>query len=345
MQERVKLFAAYTVLFLGGGAVLYLFFRYLAGVLFPFVLGWGIAMLVRGPADTLHKKIGISRGGARLLLAVFSAVLLGAVLFYGLRGLFLELTSLANRFGSDTVTVTENLREFLTGIPFIGERLATGDFLEEGASVLLSLLPMLLTGLADVLPTFLFTLGVAVIAAVYFCLDLDRIHMALSRRLPNTAGRILRATKDSALRAALSVLRAQGMLMLIAFVLMFLGFILLNVNYPLLLSGVIALLDFFPVLGVGLFLVPWGLLALLSGDRFLGVGLLILFTIIVAVRQITEPRLLGRGYGVHPLLTLLSLYTGGRLFGVFGLFLFPVLTLLLYEMLFADAEKKKRDLT
>lgn len=336
MGEKAKVYAAYTVLLLGGGAVLYLFLRYLAGVLLPFVLGWGIAMLVRGPADRIHKKIGIPRGALRLSLAVLLAGALGAVVFFGLRGLLSELSHLAAHLGGEGTPILDRLRGWLSAIPLLGERLATGDFWENGIAALTAALPSVLAAIADFLPSFLFTLGVGVIAAVYFCLDLDRIHAALAKRMPSAVGKSVRLAKDSALRAALSVLRAQGILMLIAFGCLLFGFILLNVNYPLLLSGILALLDFLPVLGVGVFLVPWGLLALASGERVLGIGLLILWAVILVVRQLIEPRLLGRGYGVHPLLTLLSLYAGGRLFGVLGLFLFPALTLLAYELLFSE---------
>ena len=114
----------------------------------------------------------------------------------------------------------------------------------------------------------------------------------------------------------------------------------MGVKYPLLLSGVIALLDFLPVLGVGIFLVPWGIVSLLTGERVLGIGLLLLFVAIAVVRQFLEPRILGRGYGVHPLVTLLSLYAGARLFGFFGLLIFPMITLFLFGMLFSDEKGK-----
>lgn len=344
MQEKVKVLAAYTVLLFGGGALFYLFLRYLAGVLLPFVLGWGIAMLVRTPAERMHRKTGISHGALRLFLALLFALSLGAVVFFGLRGLLLELSHLAAGLGADEAFFTERLTGWLSAIPILGERLASGDFLEKGTSALADALPDILAGIADFLPSFLFTLGVGVIAAVYFCLDLDRIHAALSRRLPSAFGHAVRVAKDSALRAALSVLRAQGILMLIAFGFLLFGFLLLDVNYPLLLSGIVALLDFLPVLGIGLFLIPWGLLALLSGERLLGIGLLILWMVTLIVRQLAEPHLLGRKYGVHPLLTLLSLYAGGRLFGVMGLFVFPAFTLLLYETLLTekDMEREKK---
>lgn len=341
MQNKITLAASVVVLILGGGALFYLFFQHLAGVLLPFVLGWGLAMSVRRPAAWLHEKTRISLGVARLLLVVLSAFLIGGFLVLALRGAFREISLFLSRFGTDSSLFGERIREWLASLPVIGERLSTGSVLEEGISMLLTALPTIVARLADILPAFFFTLGVSVIAAVYFCLDLDRIHGALAARLSRPLGTLVRLFKDSALRAALSVLRAQGILTLVAFAFLLVGFLLLNVKYPLLLSGLFALLDFLPVLGVGLFLVPWGVFSLLGGNHVLGVGLLVLFAVIAVVRQFLEPRVLGRGYGLHPLVTLLSLYAGGRLFGFFGLLVFPALTLLLYEVLFGEGKEKK----
>ena len=68
---------------------------------------------------------------------------------------------------------------------------------------------------------------------------------------------------------------------------------------------------------------------------------LVLFAVIAIVRQFLEPKLLGHSYGLHPLVTLLSLYAGGQLFGFLGLLVFPALTLLLYELLFFGEKKKE----
>lgn len=340
MQQKITFAASVIIVLLGGGALFYLFFKHIAGVLLPFLLGWGLAMLVRHPAAWLHKKTRISVGAARLLLLMLFALLLGLILVFGIRGVLSELSLLVSRFGNDHALLAERVRAWLATIPFVGEFLAAGSFLKEALSSLLSFLPTFIARVADALPSFFFTLGVGVIAAVYFCLDLDRIHTALSKRISNSLNGIFCVFKDSALRAAASVLRAQALLTFVAFVFLFVGFLLLNVNYPLLLSGLIALLDFLPVLGVGLFLVPWGVVSLLAGEKLLGIGLLVLFGVIAIVRQVLEPRVLGKGYGLHPLVTLFSLYAGGRLFGVFGLLVFPMLTLLLFEILFPNEEKK-----
>ena len=340
MQQKLIFMASVIVTLLGGGALVYLFFRYLAGVLFPFLLGWGLAMLVRQPAAWLHEKTRVPEGVARLILVAVSVLFLGIILVFGIRGALQELSHLASRFGGDGSLFGERIKGFLASVPIIGERLAEGSFLKETLSSALSLLPSLIARIADVLPGFFFTLGVSVIAAVYFCLDLDRIHATLMTRMSKPFASILGVLKNSALRAVGSVLRAQAILTLVAFVFLLIGFLLLNVNYPLLLSGLIALLDFLPILGVGLFLVPWGVLSLLAGEQLLGVGLLVLFTVISLVRQFLEPHVLGRGYGLHPLVTLLALYAGGRLFGFVGLLVFPMITLLLFEILFSDEDKK-----
>ncbi len=345
MSEKVRTGAYIVVLILGGGALFYLFFKVFASVLFPFVFGWGIAMLVRPPAAWLHKRLRLPLGVARLLLVMLAAALLGALLFFGIRGLIAELSALIGRFGTDSSTLTVRIREWLATIPIVGERLASGSFLGESLSMIFSALPEVVGAIADVLPSFFFALGVGALAAVYFCLDLDRIHAALARLLPGTAEKVFRFVGNSALRAAFSVLRAQGILMLLAFTLMLAGFILLNVKFPLLLSAIFALLDFLPVIGVGAFLVPWGVWSLLTGERALGIGLLILFGVISVIRQFAEPRLLSSGYGVHPLITLLSLYAGARLFGFMGMLIFPAITLLLYEMLFPAKPAKKRKLS
>ena len=83
-------------------------------------------------------------------------------------------------------------------------------------------------------------------------------------------------------------------------------------------------MDFLPLLGTGVVLVPWGIVSLLLGETRVGVGLLILFGVCTLLRQLAEPRLFGQGLGVHPLLALLSTYAGLRLFGVAGMLLAPL---------------------
>ena len=85
-----------------------------------------------------------------------------------------------------------------------------------------------------------------------------------------------------------------------------------------------ALLDALPLIGVGTLLVPWSIYQFIFGDVRVGVGLLVLFGVHEILRQITEPKIIGKSLGIHPVLSLILLYVGYSIFGFFGLLLIPI---------------------
>lgn len=86
------------------------------------------------------------------------------------------------------------------------------------------------------------------------------------------------------------------------------------------------------MLGTGTILVPWGLLVLLQGQTALGLGLIALYGVTALTRSILEPRMVGHQLGLNPLLTLVALYMGYRLWGILGMILAPVLTITVLEI-------------
>lgn len=342
MQQKVKTYASWVIVGFGALTVLYVFFKYVFGVIFPFLIGWAAALLVRRPARYLRKYTRVHEGTLRLVLAALAVSSLGALVFFGARGLLGELSRLVSTDGGGALdALTLGVENAVSRLPkpleSVGDRIFAA--LED---TLASAVPHLISSLARLLPTLLLSIGVGVIAAVYFCLDLDRIHGAMMRLIPKSWRLYAETLKQSALRAAFTVLRANVILMLIAFFFMLVGFLFLGVSYPLLLSGIFALFDFLPVIGVGTFLVPWGVWLLLTGEVGRGVGILVIFVIITVARQLAEPHLIGAGYGMHPLLTLLSMYAGARLFGAAGIILLPMAAVLVYGILFPPEESKKK---
>ena len=341
MQEKVKVYASWVIVGFGVAAVLYVFSRYLLGVLLPFFAGWLAALFVKRPAHFLSRKTRVHEGALRLVLAALSVGTVGTLLVLGIKRLLKELSGLVGEEG------IRPLDELAHRLSYAKQMLPSS--LREGGEKVLSRfedtlaegIPKIISRLATALPPLLLGIGVGVIAAVYFCLDLERVHTALLRLLPRRWHLYVAYAKKSALRAALTVLRANFVLMLIAFAIMLFGFLVLGLPYPLLLSSLFALFDFLPVIGVGTFLLPWGVWLLLSGKAALGAGVLVIFAVTVAVRQFVEPHLLGAGYGMHPLLTLLSMYAGARLFGASGIVLAPMAAILVYGILFPPTLKQK----
>ena len=162
--------------------------------------------------------------------------------------------------------------------------------------------------------------------------DLPAIRDALRSRLPEKW-----RTRLEKLLTHLKVslggwLRAQFKLMGVMFLLVTAGLAILGVDYPLLFGLIVALVDALPVFGTGTILIPWSLTQFLQNDLRRGIGLLILYGVAALSRQALEPRLVGKQVGLHPLLTLLALYTGFRAAGVAGMILFPIGVIFLKQL-------------
>ena len=85
-------------------------------------------------------------------------------------------------------------------------------------------------------------------------------------------------------------------------------------------------------LGTGGIMLPWILISFLNNQVKTGVGLLILYLVITVIRNIIEPKIVGKQIGLHPLLMLLCMYLGAKLFGFLGIFILPILILILQNL-------------
>ena len=112
--------------------------------------------------------------------------------------------------------------------------------------------------------------------------------------------------------------------MTITFVELAVGLTVIGVENSVLIAFLIALFDILPVLGTGGIMIPWTILTALQGDYALALGLLLVYLFVTVVRNILEPKIVGGQIGVHPVVTLAGMFVGAQLFGVLGLFGFPI---------------------
>jgi len=129
-------------------------------------------------------------------------------------------------------------------------------------------------------------------------------------------------------------LKAEATLILISFIISLIGlyifhFIGMNIKYPLLYAIAIGFVDALPIFGSGTVMLPWAVIAGFSGDIRLGICILVLWIIMSIVRQLIEPKIVGTHIGIHPIFTLIAMYTGFKLTGVIGLFVGPIILIIL----------------
>ena len=127
--------------------------------------------------------------------------------------------------------------------------------------------------------------------------------------------------------------------MIITFTELNIGLHLLKIPYATVIAGAIAIFDLLPILGTGGVLIPWTVIAAVIGEYGMALGIGILYIVITMVRNYLEPKLVGKQIGLHPLATLIALFVGSRLFGLAGLFGFPVALSVIVQLRREDTKK------
>lgn len=85
-------------------------------------------------------------------------------------------------------------------------------------------------------------------------------------------------------------------------------------------------------------MIPWAVISALNGDLTLGIAIIVLYAVILAVRQLVEPKIVSNKIGIHPIFTLIAMYTGFKLTGVLGLFIGPIMLIILKNIFSVSIE-------
>ena len=365
MKRKWETRAAVVICVAAGVAAALLGARLLFGVLLPFVLAWGLSLAVAPAANALAGKTRVPRKVWAVLLLVLTLGLLVAGISAGvargireLEELLAALLAEGDFAGSgESGEAFDWFGKITAGVGLfrraeVGEKYEmfreefnamVGEMLSSLAGALSAKLPGVAGKLISAMPSaFLFVL-VTVIAGFYFCVEPGQVGKFLTAHLPRRLAEKIPSLRARAKAVSLRYLRAYLLILFVTFVQLFIGFLILRVRYAFLLSLLVAVVDFLPVLGVGTVLVPWAIIELLRKNFYLGFGLLILFAAVTVLRQIIEPRLIGKSLGVHPLAALIAGYAGWRWFGFLGMALGPVAVLAVSAILRGRAETKEKE--
>ncbi|MCR3922582.1 MAG: sporulation integral membrane protein YtvI [Firmicutes bacterium] len=321
---------------------------YVSSLLFtfvaPFVVAYLFAMFINPLVEWMSKKrkFSLSRPLAAFVttMAVVFIVFSSVILLGGL--LISQATAIVTSLPKTFPSLQENLTVFITQL---GQRMSIlPDQLLQGLqSVIAELGTVISSYTADaalfvfdsassLALLFLFVI-ITVLATYFFSKDYLIIQATVREQVPASWRKQYRVVKCDILAALLGYLKATLIFSAVSFAQLLLGFYFLKVQYAFILAIIIAVFDALPALGTGLFLIPWSLYALITGDHTLAAGLLVLNVLVVAVRQLISPKVLGEQFGIHPISTMAAMYIGLKVLGVVGLILGPIILLILKSIL------------
>ena len=166
------------------------------------------------------------------------------------------------------------------------------------------------------------------IASVLLAKDYDGI---MNRLLDQEACHVLLEVICGIVRYIATFVKAQGIIMTTIAMTAAATLGIAGINHGILWGILAGILDALPFIGTGVVLVPLGMFQILDGNwgRALVCG--VLYVVCIFLREVMEPRLIGRKIGVSPIAVLVSLYAGIRLFGVWGIIKGPLGFVLIYE--------------
>lgn len=314
---------------------LYLVLRFSSVVIavsLPFILGWLVATIANPLVKFLESKIKIRRTIGSILIIVGVLSLTVLLVYMGIAKLVTEAAGFVNQMPDMSLNLTRDfnaIREsfqnlFETVPPNIKETLFS--FSEDMISALTVILEnagkslVETTGaMAKNIPSLFIAFIITVISSYFMLVQKEEISILLRRNVSNQSRKMFEVYSSGISKILGGYFKAQFKLLGIIFVIIFVGLMVLRIDYALLFSVLIALMDFLPFFGTGTVLGPWAVFSFLSGNHQLAVGLVVIYIITQLARRVLEPKILGDTIGMNPLLTLVLMYVGYRIFGVLGL--------------------------
>lgn len=345
------------ILIIIGIAALYFFVIKLFNLFLPFILGLAVAYAVDPIISFLTKKLKFRRQFVSILAIIITIVSVVSGVLYLVYRIMSELISFTRQLPitHDTIlNMAENLIDkweiLLSSLPlYMSDAItyalsaAEQSFVNIAQTAARSAINYA-GSFATALPEIIIFIIVFILASIFISSDKEAIAGFFEDVLPESLKGKIKTAGKYLKRAVSKYLRAVGILMLITFAELSLGLSLIGVKYALLFAAIIAVVDALPVFGSGTVLVPWALFSFLTGDIKLGIELAVLYVIVYIVRQLLESRVVSSQIGIPPILTLISIYVGYKLIGVFGMIIAPITVVCIVSFYSASAfgERQRR---
>lgn len=341
-------FILYIVLVL---IVVYLLFK-LGIFLFPFTLALFFSIMTQPFSRFLEKKLKFSQKIATIVsIVLFLVIFLGFISLSALRlsGEIYKLSINLNKYSKEAQslwnTAIDKVYSLLGYFPEgFDEQVknSINGFIRMGTSKLGSFINSLINFITSI-PTIILYICITILSTFFISLDKNKIMAFLEQQFPKSWIKKVYNIKREMFNVLGSYIRAQIILMTICFFELLISFNILsflkfNLQYPLIFSIVICIIDALPILGAGAVLLPWSLISFVTGDINLGLALLVIYFLVLSVRQMLEPKLISQNLGVHPLVTLISMYSGFKFFGVIGFLIGPVVMIILKNVFSRELE-------
>lgn len=315
----------------------------------PFLIAFVISLIMEPAIKKLMEKFKLSRKISSIIMFVIVFGTILGLLIWGISTIVSEASNLLSSFNDYYEKINNVFQDLIKSIDF-GRLKISNEIMQIFQDTTISLLQKFslylqrfltqLIKFVTSIPTIAIYFAVTVLSLYFICTDKIYMIDELEHHLPEKWVKEIAKHLKQVTKTLGGYLKAQLTLIVISFVISLIGlyimyFVGLNVGFPLLIALGIGFVDALPILGSGTVMIPWAIISGLNGELTLGISIIVLLIIMSVTRQFIEPRIVSGNIGIHPIFTIIAMYTGFRLIGVIGMFVGPIL-LIIFKNVFSD---------
>ena len=318
----------------------YFILNYIGGLILPFIIGYILCVILYPLFKLFNIKYKIPKHLSSILCIILFILLI--IIFF--TGIVLQIIREGEEvFSKELPYLIENLKNLFDTINYKIENMIKIlpnslenillDFFKKSSFVISEFLG---NGLKSTsikvikkVPNALMTTVISIISCYLMLIDKENIEKFILNLFPKKIKQNLNIVKSTIMGVTMGYIKAQLIIMCLISSICFIGLVILKAKYTLFIAVLIGVIDALPVFGSGFILWPLALYNVINKNYYMSIGFMVIYLVILLTRQFIEPKILGKQIGIHPLATLMSIYIGIQVFGVFGFIIGPIIVVIL----------------
>lgn len=329
--------------------IVYIFFQYFFTLIAPFALAFLLITLCYPVLSKMQKKIPVKKKflavGIIIPLLLLLMGLIWAIMVFGVKQLdglpdfctkvgeqmefffHQECSRLDGKFGWDGQEIENYIIEQMTIVM---------------ENVQIQVVPQILSSSYNCFKGVFSVIGFLAISCIAaFLLEKDYI-TAVEWLKSSEELRFIWAVIEGVLSYIITFIKAQGVILGIISILCSVTLCIIGVKGGIILGLLAGFLDMLPFIGTGIVLVPLSVWELFNGRYVQMAVCIILYGACALARELLEPKLIGKRIGIAPVLMLLAVYAGVKLFGISGILKGPLALIVIYEIMKTGFDEKQQ---
>lgn len=340
------MFKVLVILFIALG--IFIAFK-IAGFYIPFIIAMIISSMVEPLIKFFTNKCKLKRKTASIISLTIFAVVIGAILTILISSIITESKELLEELNGPAYNIYNWSISFINDIKD-GNIVISDDILQTIQKALewlfgniKNIIYNTVTGVVNFvssIPTTITYTIITILAIIFICLDREYVFKLANKHIPKKWIETVKDIWNKTWSITWNYVKAEAKLSGVCFILVLIGLTIfdicgLNVKYTVLMAISIGFIDLLPLFGAGAVMLPWAVYLYFIGNQPLAIAVVILWLVWAVVKQIIEPKFVSNQMGMHPIFTLIGMYTGFKLIGVIGLMIGPIVLLIL-KSVFSD---------